>query len=118
MLKNIHYFLVCVLAAASLGIGLHPAPAGAGMIGTDAALPQLSDRERLKALVARPEVARKLETLGVPPKDAAARIDALTDEEVRTLAGRIDALPAGAMSDQNWLLVIIIILLVVILAVA
>jgi len=64
--------------------------------------------------VARPEVAKRLETLGVLQKDAAARIDALTDVEVVSLAERIDALPAGAMSDQNWLLVIIIILLLVI----
>ena len=118
MVKNIRYFLMYVLIAATLGIGAHVAPVGAGMIATDEAVPQQSDRDRLKALVARPEVARKLETLGVLPKDAAARIDALTDQEVQTIAGRIDALPAGAMTDQNWLLVIIIILLVVILAVA
>jgi uncharacterized protein DUF6627 len=118
MFNNIRYFLMYVLAAATLGMGVHVAPAGAGVIATDEAVPQLSDRERLKALVARPEVAKKLETLGVLPKDAAARIDALTDDEVSTLASRIDALPAGAMTDQNWLLVIIIILLVVILAAA
>jgi hypothetical protein len=51
----------------------------------------------------------------VLPKDAAARVDALTEEEVRTLATRLDALPAGAMSDQNWLLVIIVVLLIIII---
>lgn len=97
------------------GMGGYAVPANAGMIGTGEAVPQVSERERVKALVARPEVARKLETLGVLPKDAQARIDALTDAEVAALAGRIDALPAGAMSDQNWLLVIIAILLILIL---
>ena len=107
-------FLAAVVGVGVLGMGSYAAPASADMIGTGQAVPQQSERERVKALVARPEIARKLETLGVLPKDAAARIDALTDAEVVALAGRIDALPAGAMSDQNWLLVIIIVLLLVI----
>lgn len=85
------------------------------MIATDETVPQVLERERLKALVARPEVARKLETLGVLPQNAQARIDALIDAEVVAPAGRIDALPAGAMSDQNWLLVIIILLLLLLM---
>ena len=58
---------------------------------------------------------KKLETFGVMPKDAQARVDALTDAEVHTLAARIDALPAGAISDQNVLLIVIAVLLVAIL---
>lgn len=113
MKTNIRKHLKFFAVASAIGIGAYvPAP-GATLIATDQAAPQ-SERERVKALVARPEVARKLETLGVPPKDAQARIDALTDAEVVSLAGRIDALPAGALSDQNWLLVIIIILLLLI----
>jgi hypothetical protein len=115
MTQRMRRILTLVTAVAVFGTGGYVAPANAGIIATDAAVPQQSDRERLKALVARPEVAKKLETLGVLSKDAQARIDALTDAEVVSLAGRIDALPAGAMSDQNWLLVIIIILLVLIL---
>ncbi len=104
-----------IVIAAAVGFGGLAAPARAGMIGTDQALPPQAERERVKALVARPEVAQKLETLGVLPKDAQARIDALTDAEVLALAGRIDALPAGAMSNQEWLLVIIAILLLIII---
>ena len=114
MTNNIRRFLGTVAAVGALGIGSYTVPAGAEMIGTGRAMPQQSERERMRALVARPEVAQKLETLGVLSKDAQARIDALTDSEIVSLAGRIDALPAGAMSDQNWLLVIIIILLLVI----
>lgn len=116
MVKRICYFLTYVLFAAILGMGMQIPPAAAGMISTDEVVPHQSERERIKALVARPEVAKKLETLGVLPKDAQARIDSLTDAEVVALAGRIDALPAGAMSDQNWLLIIIVILLVVLIA--
>jgi hypothetical protein len=40
----------------------------------------------------------------------------MTDEEVRSLAGRLNAVPAGGeLTSQEWLLVIIIILLVIIL---
>ena len=42
-------------------------------------------------------------------------LDSATDAEVAALAGKIDALPAGAMSTQEWLLVIIAILLVIII---
>lgn len=104
-------FLVALAAYAS--------PALSGMVATEAVAPAgqevAPERERVKQLVSRPEVARKLESLGVLPKDAVARIDALTEEEVRSLAARLDALPAGGLSDQNWLLVIIVILLIILI---
>lgn len=93
-------------------------PARADLVTTDqVAQPpsaQDAERARVKALIARPEVARKLETLGVLPKDAQARVDALTDAEVASLAARIDALPAGGLSDTNWILIIIAILVLII----
>jgi hypothetical protein len=102
--------------AAFLCAAFFTTPAKAGLVGTEqVAAPQQTERERVKALVARPEVAQKLQTLGVLPKDALDRVDALTDEEVRVLAARLDALPAGGMTDQNWLLIIIAVILVAIL---
>ena len=84
-------------------------PADAGMVGTgELAAPAQSERERVKALVARPEVAKKLEALGVPATDVQGRVDAMTDEEVASLAARIDALPAGGFQTQEWLLIIIL----------
>jgi len=107
--------LLLSLSTALLLAGL-ASGARADLISTDkAAAPAATERERVKALVERPEVARKLQELGVLPKDALARVDALTDQEVSQLAARIDALPAGAMSTQEWLLVIIAILLVIII---
>ena len=104
-----------LLSAVVVAVAIFARPAAAGMVGTDQVVPANQEREKIKALAARPEVAKKLESLGVLPKDAAARVDALTDEEVQSLAARIDALPAGAMSDTNWLLVIVVILLVIII---
>jgi hypothetical protein len=107
--------LLTPLIAAFFLYALLVTPAKAGLVGTDqVAAPQQTERERVKALVARPEVARKLETLGVLPKDAQDRVDALTDAEVSSLAARIDALPAGGLSNTEWLLVIIAILVLII----
>lgn len=104
------------LSVLLLSLALLPGQAAGsgGLISTDKAIAAVSERERVQALVARPDVARKLEALGVLPGEARARIDSLTDAEVSALGSRIDALPAGGMSDRDWLMVIIVILLVII----
>jgi hypothetical protein len=87
----------------------------AGLVSTDQAAAQ-QERERVKALIERPEVAQQMEKMGIPAKEALARVDAMTNEEVRSLAGRLDALPAGGqISSQTLLLIIIIILLLLII---
>jgi len=86
----------------------------AGMIPAEQT--QHDDRATVKNMLARPEVMRELEKMGVPPEKAAERVDAMTDEEVRQLAGRLNAVPAGgALSTQDWLLIIIVILLILII---
>ena len=95
-----------------------PQTARAATISTEDALStqQASqDRERLKALVARPELAQGLEKFGIAPTDAKARVDAMSDAEVRMVVGKLDALPAGgALSNTEFLLVIIIVILIVV----
>jgi len=86
----------------------------AGMIQPEQA--QQDDRSQVKDMLARPEVVREMQKMGIPPEKAAARVDAMSDDEVRQLAGRLNALPAGgAMTTEEWLLVIVVILLVVII---
>lgn len=106
--------LALVVSALALALAIHAKPAGASLLSTESVVPPSAEREKVKELVSRPELAGKLEALGVLPKDAAERVDALTEEEVRSLAARIDALPAGGLSNQEWLLIIIVILLVLI----
>jgi len=87
-------------------------PASAGMIPTDAQ----DDRERVTALLERPEVRAEMQKMGIAPHEAAERVGAMSDAEVRQLAGRLDAAIAGGqLSNQNLLLLIILILLIVIL---
>ena len=96
---------------------LATAPAYAGMISSDAAIqPPPSDRERVQALLGRPDVQKELEKMGIAPADATARVQAMSDTEVAQVAGRLDALPAGAaISNDELLLIILIILLVALL---
>jgi len=64
----------------------------------------------------RPEAAQALQKMGIAPREAAARVDAMSDAEVRSLAGRLDALPAGgAVSNDDLLLIIVMVLLIVII---
>jgi len=75
-----------------------------------------TERDRVKALIERPEVAQQMEKMGIPAKEALTRVDAMTDEEVRSLAGRLDALPAGGqISSQTLLLICLIIILILLI---
>jgi Na+-transporting NADH:ubiquinone oxidoreductase subunit NqrC len=57
------------------------------------------DREatmaRIDAVLAREEVRRELERFGVDAASAGERVAALSDEELVSLATRLDSLPAG-----------------------
>jgi len=102
-----------------LALGLAAAlamPRGyAAMISTDTAQAQ-SERERVKGLLARPELAQQMEKAGVSPKDAAARVDAMSDEEVARLAGRLDAaIAGGAISNDQLIIILLLVLLLVII---
>lgn len=83
----------------------------AGMIGTDqvaAAASAQADRAAVLTMVSRSDVAGQLQTLGVNPSVAKDRVAAMTDEEIRALAGKLDSVPAGAASGWVWAAVIII----------
>jgi len=102
-----------LLTSLTLALCLISSQTHAGMIGAPAGSPE---REQVKELVQRPELARQLEQMGIAPEEIQGRIDAMTDEEVRSLAGRLNAVPAGGdITTQEWLLIIIVILLVIII---
>ena len=101
-----------LLTSLTLGFALAAPYAHAALIPTEDA----TERQRVKELVARPELAKELEKMGIVPADVQGRIDAMTDEEVRSLAGRLSAVPAGGeLTTQEWLLIIVVILLVIII---
>lgn len=90
--------------------------ATAGMIGSDqvtATSPQV-DRTTVLNFLSRSDVANKLHTLGIDPSNAKDRVAAMSDQEVQSLAGRINAMPAGAMSDTAEAVLIIAIIAAVV----
>ncbi len=118
MTRRLRKLLVNSWTMAALGLAaalVHP-QAHAGVIATESAHAQ-DERARVKALVERPELAAALAKMGIPPQQAATRVDAMSDAEVLQLAGRLDAAIAGGQLTNEQLLLIIIILLLVIIIV-
>jgi hypothetical protein len=85
--------------------------ATAGMIGTDRVVTSSSqaDRDTVLNFLTRGDAQKQLQAMGVDAATAKDRVAAMTDEEVRSLAGRIDSMPAGAMSTGAALLLIVIV---------
>ena len=84
--------------------------AHAGMIGTEQFVSSANSADRTTVLnvLSRTDVARQLQSLGVNPAQARDRVQAMSDQEIATLASRLDSLPAGADSSGAVLLIIII----------
>src|SRR5882672_5187435 len=113
-----------LFAASLLGVALGCGSAYAEIVGTDEAAASMepaapdADREKLRAFMERPEVAKQLQKMGVSPEEAKARVGAMSDAEVRMVAGKLDLLPAGGRISNTELVIIIllaVILLVIIL---
>jgi len=54
-----------------------------------------SARDRVMSFLMRQDVRNEMRKLGVNPDEAQARVKALSDSEIQSLAGRVDQLPAG-----------------------
>jgi hypothetical protein len=100
--------MLCML---SLGV---PSSAFAGMVTTDNVVDHaLVDQGRAKILATldREEVRTQMLSLGVTADQAKARVNAMTDNEVIQVSGKLDQLPAGG--DILGLLFTIFIVLLV-----
>lgn len=89
--------LVYVLALSILSLS-SPMIAEAQIIGTLTAMEshqRAQDLETVNSALAREEVRQHMAEMGVDAQQLDARIAAMTDSELRDLAGNIDAMPAG-----------------------
>jgi hypothetical protein len=62
-----------------------------------------SPRERMNTLFDRADVRAALEKQGVSVDEARSRVNALSDDEVETLAARFDTLPAAGSGFEALL---------------
>ncbi|WP_310452108.1 PA2779 family protein [Sulfuritalea sp.] len=70
----------------------------ASMIGTDqvtAAATVQADRNLVSSYLSRSQTVNEFQALGLDAQDARDRVASMSDEEVRGLAGQINAVPAG-----------------------
>jgi hypothetical protein len=93
-----------------------PFSAQAGMVGTDQVVGSTQDqlnRDKVVSFMTRGDVVKQFEALGLSASTATERVNAMTQDEISNLAGKIDALPAGADSDGAWIAAIIIVGLII-----
>src|SRR3989442_6632982 len=97
MANRLQTILADITAALLFGLALALAvpQANAGMIQPDD-----PERDRVKSMLERPQVAAELQKMGIAPEEARARVDAMTPAEIGQLAGRLDALPAGGAGSR------------------
>jgi hypothetical protein len=83
---------------------LLPFSTQAGMIGTDQVVANATaqaNRDKVRDFVSRTDVQKQFEALGLTSANAAERVNAMTQDEINRVAGKIDSLPAGA-NDSGW----------------
>ena len=64
-------------------------------------------RAYVMGIVQRADVQAEMRALGVDPAEAVARVKAMSDNEVKRAAGKIEASPAGAASGTGIILGIV-----------
>lgn len=106
--------VVYVLCLALLNLG-SPLVARAELVGTLQAVEagtRAQDLATVTSALARDQVRSQFVALGVNPADVEARVARLTDSELRTLADRMDQMPAGgdALAIVGIVFVVLIIL--------
>jgi hypothetical protein len=108
-MNRFHRLVARLLIVSLAGLGL-PLPAQAGIVPTESAVTGV-ERARVAEFLDRQDVQAQLQARGVSADEVKARVAALTDEEARQMASRIDSLPAGG-DVLGILLTVFIVLLI------
>lgn len=121
IMRNRHFVMksvACLLTFVFCYFNVLWAPAQAALVST-AQVVEAGETERtrarLHALLDRADVKAQLESWGVDPAEAQARVDTLTAEELEELSARMDELPAGGGSLAVVAVVLLIAFLVILL---
>jgi poly-D-alanine transfer protein DltD len=83
----------------------------AGMVGTDQVVASAQDqlnRDKVASFMSRSDVVKQLESFGISASSAKERVNAMTQDEVNKVAGKIDSMPTGA-GDEWWIVAVIVI---------
>ena len=117
--KNTHKPISLFLAILLLLVSTYSQSASAAMIGTEKFFERNRNqeiRDYLKHFISREEIQNALVTWGLNPREAEARIDCLSDDEIKLISKKIDDLPAGG-GLTGFILIVTAVVLAVILIV-
>jgi len=110
---------IWITIATAVVLGVLTPFSDAALVSTDQAITQGAaeqDRARVRAFLERSDAREQLRVLGVDELAAQDRVAGLTDEEVHTLAQKLDTLPAGGgLNNKQVIAIVLIVLLVVLL---
>ncbi len=109
---------ICSLVILTSIILPYSAHTQAALIGTEQAIARVqaqAERDKVQSFVARADVQNQLASLGLDKATASERVNALTDDEVQQLAGKIDSLPAGADGGSVVFILLVVLLVILIL---
>lgn len=98
ILRRLRHFIVAPLIVAMTFLSMPLGVAHASLIGSEAivaAETNAANRQVVDAFLQRQDVRDQLQTMGVSPSEAEARIAALSDAEVAKIAGTLPTDPAG-----------------------
>lgn len=98
MKKSLMIISSRVLMVSMLSMSLWLPNAQAGIISSEQLVSSQTaqlERERVRAMFDRQDVREQLQARGVDADAARARVDALTDDEIAAINGKLDSLPAG-----------------------
>lgn len=108
-------FIALPLAVLMLVLSMPTGVAQAALVGTDQVIQSAEadfERTRLATLLGREDVRRRMQAMGVDPDEATARLDGLSDAEVKQVAARLDTLPAGKGIAGELVAAVVLIFLV------
>lgn len=111
--KNLKRTTISSLLLMFVSVSFFLPMAQASMIGTGQIMDRSQaqqDRNHVKTLLSRADLAAQLQNAGVDPVQLQGRIDGLTDEEVATLVEQLDQLPAGSGILETAVLIFLVLL--------
>lgn len=108
-------FISSTLIISILSMSIWIPTAQATLIGSEQIVSSqaaLQARERVLAFFERKDVQDQLQARGVSPEAAKSRVNTLTDNEIASINGHIDSLPAGGSDILGVALLVFLILLI------
>ena len=101
------------LAAAVIALTL-PAQGWAMLVPAGNEAVRSADQARVQAALESEVIKQRLQDYGLSSEDTAARINALSDEQVHQLAENLDAVQAGGDALGDVIIILVIVILVII----